>query len=160
MELSNSDSDLDDLAFMSSPTQLKATPVSSTASGMGNSKVDRALLLERAYRQIDNAELDHVHKLIELPGCMADSCRKQERTGGGEEKVTSEDWRQERKGDIRGVVTPEALHQKSAGTRSSSRGKCWHECFAKEGQAVSEALSQHQKPSDIGRPLTPRKCCL
>jgi len=133
MDLSNSDSDLDDLAsIMSSPKQPKATPVSSTTSGMGNSKVERALVLERAYRQIDKAELDDVHKLIELPGCMADSCRKQERTGGGEEKVTSEDWRQERKGDIRGVVTPEGLHQTSAGTRSSSRGKCRHECFVKD----------------------------
>jgi hypothetical protein len=58
MDLSNSDSDLDDLAFMSSPKQPKATPVSSTTSGMGNSKVERALVLEKAYQQIDKAELD------------------------------------------------------------------------------------------------------
>ena len=40
------------------------------------------------------------------------------------------------------MLTPKALwHQKSAGTKSSSRGKCWDEYFAKGEQAVSEALA-------------------
>lgn len=45
---------------MSSPKRPKATPVSSRTSGMGNSKVERALALERVYRQIDKAELNYV----------------------------------------------------------------------------------------------------
>ena len=92
MDLSNSDSDLDDLAFMSPPKRPRATPVSSRTSGMGNSKIERALALERVHRQIDKAELNYVSKLIELHECMADSCRKQERIGDRREKVTSEDW--------------------------------------------------------------------
>ncbi len=58
MDLSNSDGDLDDLAFVSSPKRPKATPVSSRKSRMGNSKVERALALERVHRQIDKAELN------------------------------------------------------------------------------------------------------
>lgn len=81
MDLSNSDSDLDDLAFMSSRERPKATPVSSRKSGMGNSRIERALALERIHRQIHKAELNYVSKLIELHECVADGCRRQERIG-------------------------------------------------------------------------------
>jgi hypothetical protein len=64
----------------------------SRKSGMGNSKIESALALERVHRQIDKAELNYVSKLIELHECVADSCRRQERVGDRREKVTSEDW--------------------------------------------------------------------
>lgn len=121
---------------MSSPKRPKATPVSSRTSGMGNSKVERALALERVYRQIDKAELNYVGKLTELHECMADSCGNR----GG--LVTGENWRQKRKGDIRGLVTggrgwqerkgdtrglvtPEILwNEKNVDTRSAPPEKC------------------------------------
>jgi hypothetical protein len=58
MDLSNSDSDLDALAFMSSRERPKATPVSSRKSGMSNSKIERALALERIHQQIHKADLN------------------------------------------------------------------------------------------------------
>jgi len=110
---------------MSSPKRPKATPVSSRTSGMGNSKIERALALERVHRQIDKAELNYVSKLIELHECMADSCRKQERIGDRGGKATGGRGWQERKGDTRGLVTPDILwDEKNVDTRSAPPEKC------------------------------------